>query len=101
MKTPESYEKADIDAYLESLGAYVVKPTTMGYGKSGAADRVVCIDGMFWSIEVKRKGKEPTPIQLKRIEETRKAGGMAAWGTARKVTGEIDEWLRLQRKRGG
>lgn len=92
MKTPETREKAEIDKYLAGIKAYVVKPTTFGYGGSGAPDRVCCISGTFWGIEVKREGKVPTAIQYRRMAEIRAAGGMSCWGTAEKVIGEIEAW---------
>lgn len=92
MKTPEGYEKAEIDKYLKSIGAYVAKPATFGYGASGLSDRLVCIDGYFWAIEAKREGKEPTSLQAKRLDEVLHAGGETAWGTAIKVISEIEKW---------
>src|SRR5262245_181873 len=97
MKTPEGYEKADIDKYLKWIRAYVVKPATSGFGESGHSDRVVCIDGWFVSIEVKRADKdgvslEPTPLQWWRIHECEAAGGKAFWGTAKKVLPEMFRW---------
>jgi hypothetical protein len=94
MKTPEGHEKSDIDKYLKSIGAYVVKPATFGYGKSGHADRVCCINGTFWSIEVKREGKGPAKLQEARISEVRASGGQACWGTAEKVISEINAYLK-------
>jgi hypothetical protein len=94
VRTPEGWEKAEIDKYLESIGAYVVKPATFGYGGSGHADRIFCYRGRFGAIEVKREGKEPTKLQELRMEEVRKAGGVAFWGTAQKVCTEIEEWRR-------
>lgn len=92
MKTPEGFEKADIDKYLKGIEAYIVKPTSGGYGASGVPDRVCCIDGVFWGIEVKREGKGPTPIQEKRMQEIRAAGGFAVAGTAEVVCAEIEAW---------
>lgn len=92
MKTPEGYEKAEIDKYLKSIGAYVAKPATFGYGASGLSDCLVCIDGSFWAIEVKREGKEPTPLQNKHLKEIEAAGGMTSWGVAAKVIHEIETW---------
>ena len=89
MRTPESWEKKDVDDYLESVGAYIVKPTSGGFGVSGHADRVVCIKGMFFSLEVKREGKGPTPIQQRRMEEVEVAGGFAVAGTAEVVIAYI------------
>ena len=96
MRTPEGWEKAALDTYLKSIGAYVVKPTTFGYGGSGAADRVVCIAGVFWSLEVKREGKPPTAIQLRRIDEVRKAGGHAEWGVGAVLIDHVEKWRRFR-----
>ena len=96
MKTPEFYEKKDIDAYLTSIRAYVAKPTTGGFGPSGHADRLACIGGTFWSIEVKRPGKGPTTLQQKRMDEVRAAGGMAVAGTAEVVIAVIEKWRKTQ-----
>ena len=94
MRTPESWEKAELDKYLKSIGAYNAKPATFGYGGSGVPDRLVCIAGFFVGCEVKREGKAPTPLQLKRMTEIRKAGGLATAGTARMIIGQIEKWRR-------
>lgn len=98
MRSPESYEKEDIDDFITELGAYNCKPTTGGYGKSGTPDRIVCYKGRFIGIEVKREGKngkivEPTALQYKRMCEIEEAGGQCFWGTAEKVIGEMKAWL--------
>ena len=89
MKTPESYEKAEIKKYLDSIDAWYFCPYMAGFGKSGVPDIIACIDGIFVGVEVKREGKEPTPIQQRRIEEIEAAGGIAFWGTAKKVIGDM------------
>ena len=93
MKTPESWEKSAIDKFLTLIGAYVAKPATFGYGRSGLPDLLVCIRGRFVAIEVKREGKEPTPLQWARMREVEAAGGKAFWGTADKVCLDIGRWL--------
>lgn len=99
MHSPEWYEKRDIDAFLAEIGAYNVKPTTGGFGSSGTADRICCYQGRFVAIEVKRPGAngkrdpEPTALQWKRIGEVQGAGGVAFWGTAEKVIGEMKAWI--------
>jgi Holliday junction resolvase len=94
MRTPESYEKADICKYLDSIGAWYFKPTTSGYGKSGVADIIGCYKGTFFSIEVKREGKEPTKLQWERMQAVETlAGGKAFWGTAEKVIPEFRDWI--------
>ena len=94
MKTPEGYEKAEIDAYLKKIGAYAIKPATYGFGASGTADRVGCYRGFFFAIEVKRPSKSPTPLQYRRLREVQKAGGRAFHGTAEKVIPEFEAWCR-------
>ena len=96
MRTPESIEKAEIDSFLKSIGAYFISPATYGYGASGTPDRVCCLGGKFIGIEVKREGKEPTPIQERRMSEIRRAGGVTFWGTAEKVIGEMKQWLQVK-----
>ena len=80
MMTPEGYVKADVDKYLKAIGAYVIKPGSFGFGASGAPDRACCIKGKFVGIEVKREGGFPTALQKLRMNEIKKAGGVAVWG---------------------
>ena len=89
MRSPEGYDKADIKNYLDSIGVWHFSPYMAGFGKAGVPDIICCIDGVFCAIEVKREGKEPTPIQQRRIEELEAAGGIAFWGTAKKVIGDM------------
>jgi Holliday junction resolvase len=96
MKTPEGYEKDDICKWLYASGYWFFKPAMNGFGKSGVPDIVACIEGKFVTVEVKREGKEPTPIQERRMAEIRKAGGAAFWGTAAKVIFELEEWRAKQ-----
>ena len=99
MKTPESYEKAEIDAFLKKLGperVYVFKPFMAGYGKGGVADYCLCLCGAYWSLEIKRPGKDPTAIQTRRMNEVRAAGGHAVAGTAEVVIAELRDWLAVR-----
>src|ERR1700677_1013894 len=98
MRQPESYEREDIERYLESVNAWFFHPVTMGFGNSGAPDLLCCIDGQFIGIEVKREGKLPTPLQERRMSEIRAAGGAAFYGTAAKVIPELKQWLSHRRK---
>lgn len=101
MKSPEGYEKADIDKFFKPLikngDIWLFKPFMAGFGKSGVPDYVGCSylhEGQFFSIEVKREGKEPTPIQWKRMREIEAAGGKTFWGVAEKVIREFEEWIK-------
>lgn len=95
MKTPESFEKAEICKYLDSIGAWYFKPMMNGFGKAGVPDIIACWRGYFFGIEVKREGKKPTALQERRMAEINEANGVALWGTAEKVIKELDmyfEW---------
>jgi Holliday junction resolvase len=93
MKTPEAYEKSEVSRFLASIGAYVIKPATGGFGASGHPDFVACYCGRFIGIEVKREGKEPTVLQERRLNEIQKAGGIGVWGTAAKIIGELNRLI--------
>lgn len=99
MKTPESYEKAEVDAFLKALGSERVwsfKPYMAGFGKSGVPDYCLCLVGAFWGLEIKRPGKEPTEIQKRRMEAIRRAGGQAVAGTAEVVIQAMRDWLAVR-----
>lgn len=81
MMTPERRVKKIVDAYLKAIGVrYVIKPATYGYGASGCPDRVFSFKGRMVSVEVKREGKVPTPIQQQRMRELHADGAVAIWG---------------------
>lgn len=93
MKSPEGFEKDEIAAYLKSISAWYFRTFTAGYGKSGVPDFVGCYRGRFFSIEVKREGKEPTKLQLLRMQEVKDANGFAWAGTAAAVIPQIKAWI--------
>lgn len=64
-------------AYLNSLpGCLARKRWGGGMGVAGDPDIDACIRGRSVQLEVKRPGEKPTPLQLKRLEEWRKAGAI-------------------------
>ena len=89
MRSPESYEKDDIKKFLATLGedCWCFMPYMRGMGKNGVPDIVGCYKGRFFSIEVKREGAKPTPIQTRRMKEITDAGGWTVVGTAEVVIG--------------
>lgn len=97
MKSPEGYEKADLDKFFKPMIArgriWLFKPFMAGFGKSGVPDYIGCCRGKFFSIEVKREGKTPTPIQWRRIREIEISDGKTFWGTAAKVIPEFEAWI--------
>lgn len=75
--TPEAKVKAKVRTVLEELGAYYVMPVTGGFGRQGAPDFLVCLQGKFIGIECKAGKNKPTPLQEKNLDQIRKAGGEA------------------------
>lgn len=69
-------QKQIID-YLESIGAYVVK--VIRANKSGVPDLIVCLNGKFIGIEVKRKGKKNnvTELQKRHLQWIKESDGKA------------------------
>lgn len=99
MRTPESFEKAEVDAFLKKLGpeiAWWFNPYMAGFGKSGVGDKIVCLAGSFWDVEIKRPGKSATAIQERRMREIRTAGGYAVAGTAEIVIQVMTDWLAVR-----
>ncbi len=96
MRSPEGHEKTEIKRYLNE-GKPIVWyfcPYMAGFGKSGVPDIIGNhrYKGAF-SIEVKREGKLPTPIQNRRMEEMALAGYQTFWGVAAKVIAEFEAWI--------
>lgn len=78
MTTERAIVKA-ILAYLNSLpGCLARKRWGGGMGVAGDPDIDACIRGCSVQLEVKRPGERPTPLQLKRLEEWRRAGAVVA-----------------------
>jgi hypothetical protein len=78
MTTERAIVKA-ILAYLNGLpGCLARKRWGGGMGVAGDPDIDACIRGRSVQFEVKRPGERPTPLQVKRLEEWRKAGAVVA-----------------------
>lgn len=75
--TPEGKVKAKVKKILSEVGAYYAMPVGAGFGNAGVPDFLVCYKGRFIAIETKAKGGKPTKLQIKHIEDIRKAGGAA------------------------
>jgi hypothetical protein len=76
-QTPEGVIKQRAVKLLKSVNAYYFFPATGGYGRSGVPDIIGCVGGMFFGIECKAPGKQPTALQTQSIHNIRKAGGIA------------------------
>ena len=75
--TPEAKVKAKVKKILIEAGAYYAMPIGAGFGNAGVPDFLLCLKGRFIGIECKANGGKPTKLQIKNLEEIRKAGGAA------------------------
>ena len=76
--TPEYRVKARLKKRLkEEFGSecYWFMPVQSGFG-SPSLDFLICISGLFVSIETKAPGKKPTPLQETTIANMRAAGAL-------------------------
>ena len=76
----EQQIQSKVIKYLESIDCYVVK--VISANKSGVPDINACLNGRWISIEVKRPGFSPEPIQLHHLQQIQKAGGLATWASS-------------------
>jgi Holliday junction resolvase len=76
-QTPEKRVKTKVESILKGEGAYYFFPATHGYGRSGVPDIIACVDGQFLAIECKAGKNKPTALQVRELENIRKAGGVA------------------------
>ena len=74
MRSEQQIQK-EIITYLKSIGAYTFK--TISSNRGGIPDVIACIDGKFIALEIKRPGREATPLQKLEIQKIINAGGVA------------------------
>lgn len=76
--TPEGKVKKAVRERLNQYNPYYFMPATGGFGKSGVADIVCCINGFFVAIECKKdRHAMPTALQTKNAFDVARAGGVA------------------------
>jgi hypothetical protein len=74
--------ESDLEAYfvqrVKDLGGKAVKFAVPG--EAGHPDRLVKLPGTpAFLVELKKRGKEPEPLQMQRMQEWRDAGMLATW----------------------
>lgn len=74
---PEKRFENEIKEYLESKGIWFVKFFANRMTKKGIPDLLVCANGYFIAIEVKREDGKPSKLQIKKCKEIRMAGGFS------------------------
>lgn len=60
-------------------GSFWFKVHGNKYTPIGMTDLLGCVEGYYCALEIKRPGKEPTPIQYERMEQLREAGAIVGW----------------------
>jgi len=99
--TPEAKVKRVVTRTLESMGAYIVKPLTGGYGSSGVPDILVCWKGLFIGIECKAARGKLTELQKHNLEQITINGGLALVVNEQNASTfqqEIDNWFLRRQK---
>ncbi len=91
----ESEIKSAIVKTLRQAGALPVVIWQGPMSRKGISDLLVCFDGRFIAIEVKRPGGRATHEQTQFIEEVEQAGGI---GFIADNVGEVVERLGLEAK---
>jgi len=61
--------------YLDSLGAYTVK--TVILNRAGVPDLLVCLNGSFIAIEVKKRGNTTSALQKNHLKRIKRANGIS------------------------
>lgn len=76
MSQPEARLQRAIQDELKRVGAFVFKVHGSEYMMAGLPDIVGCYRGIFIGVEVKMSGNEASKIQLRRLQEIERAGGV-------------------------
>jgi hypothetical protein len=92
--TPEGKIKAAVNKVLASYGREIYKfmPVPSGYGAS-SLDYILCVGGMFVSIETKKPGGKVTPRQHATARDIRDAGGKVFVIDSEAALSELIEFL--------
>lgn len=75
MVQPEQIIKKDIRDHLDACGIYYDNVAQGQYSKPGQPDLIICFDGEFIGIEVKKPNGVQSEIQKRREVQIRQAGG--------------------------
>jgi len=74
--TPHGWLCTEISDYLKTVpNCWFYRPQSMGYGRRGIPDFIVCYRSFFFTIEVKVAPDRPTPWQEREMKGVKEAGG--------------------------
>ena len=62
---------------IESMGGYPIKVHVSAFQSQGEPDLVCCFKGRFVAFELKIEDNKPSALQLEKIEDIKRAGGIA------------------------
>jgi Holliday junction resolvase len=83
MPTPtinnEAHVKREVKKLLREWGWWFFMPQAGQFGTSGIPDFMCCKYGRMLTIETKFGYNKPTDLQQARMDEIRRAGGIAIW----------------------
>ena len=77
MKSESKIQKEVLEL-LKSYNCWVVK--TIKSNRKGIPDLIICLNGLFVAIELKKEGlgwEDATPLQLLELNKIKKAGGFS------------------------
>lgn len=80
MNKPSLSEKMfenKVKAFLKHEGCWVLKTWSNGIQREGIPDLLICCNGYFLGVELKRDTGKPSELQLWNIDQIRKANGIA------------------------
>lgn len=63
--------------FIKKHNIYCVK--TIRTNQNGTPDLLLCINGRFIGLELKRDGEKPTKLQFHRLKEIEQSGGLGLW----------------------
>ena len=75
--TPEVKLKKKLKALYKEYGALLVQPIGTVFTQAGVHDHILCVRGLFISVEVKAGKGKMTPAQMEFGRMVRRSGGFA------------------------
>ena len=73
----EKNVKDKVKKLCKEYGAYYAMPVMKGMAQNGTPDLLICHRGLFIGCETKYKYGKPSALQIARLHEIQRAGGIA------------------------
>jgi hypothetical protein len=75
--TPEARMKGRVNEVFKAYGVRWVDIIGSQYATNGISDKLTCVQGRFFAVEVKAGDNMPTALQIKYLREVHDDGGVA------------------------